>query len=123
MKRFLKRVLKTTIYIIFSLFCIYLMTNIAKILSANGKISKAEQNLKTLQKENHELSQELREVQKGQFLEKQARDKLGLAKEGEVVLVLPDREIIKSANRDYQKVIEAVEVLPNWQKWLELFGL
>ena len=120
MKKFLKRVLKTIIYIIFSLLCVYLTTNISKILSANGKISKAEQNLKTFQKENYELRQELQEVQKGQFLEKQARDKLGLAKEGEVVLVLPGREIIKKANHDYQKPVETADVLPNWQKWLKL---
>ena len=58
--------------------------------------------------------------QNEKFIEKQLRDRLGLAKAGEIILVLPDAETLKKLA---PKVGEEVETLPDppWKKWVDLF--
>ena len=67
-----------------------------------------------IQKKNEELKVKLQEAQSREFIEKIARDKLGLAKEGETVVILPpsEPEVTKSAEE---------KIIPNWQKWWKLF--
>jgi len=66
------------------------------------------------------LEAELKKVQSDAFLEKQLRDKLGLAKEGETVVVLPDKEALKGL---VPPLPEEENILPKpiWQRWLDLF--
>ena len=52
------------------------------------------------------------------FIEQQARDKLGLAKEGETIVIIPEEKI----NQVLGMAKQVVEPrLPNWQGWLRLF--
>ena len=69
--------------------------------------------------ENEALKQELGHVQSEAFIEKEAREKLGMAKPGETVLFLP-QEIEGIANFVSFGKNEEKE-LPNWQKWWKLF--
>lgn len=67
---------------------------------------------------NKGLKEELEYVQSEAFIEKEARDKLGMAKPGETVLVLPQLEGIVN----FVSFGEAEEKeLPNWQRWWRLF--
>lgn len=67
-------------------------------------------------KENQALTEQLAEIDNPEFLEKAAREKLNLQKEGEVVVVLPD---------DLPQVDPGTAMtetsLPNWQQWQKLF--
>ncbi len=64
---------------------------------------------------NEELKQKLSEVQSPQFIEKEAREKLGMARVGETVVLLDKSQ---AANLNDQTKTENI---PNWQKWRKLF--
>lgn len=71
-----------------------------------------------LQKKNSELKKKLAEVGSLPFVEQQARDKLGMAREGETVMIIPQTEIEKvlGAREEVKKA-----VAPYWEGWLRLF--
>lgn len=102
------------------LFLLSLIRNISKIAKAGKRIDKAESRLGKLRKENEEMERKLAEVKSEEYIEKQLRDKLGLAKEGEIVVVLPDEETLRKIA---PSVPEEEDVLPDptWKKWLKLF--
>ncbi len=98
-----------------SLFRSYQKGNKTKLL-----IEREKKRVEELKTENTRLEEDLTRVKGEEFVEKQLRDKLGLAKAGEVVLVLPDAETLKKIA---PKVESEEEVLPapTWKKWLNLF--
>jgi cell division protein FtsB len=102
------------------LLVISLARNILKITSADKKIEESESELEELKIESQELKVEVKALQSEEHIEEQLRDKLGLAKEGEIVLVLPDEEILKKLA---PRQVNEEEALPNplWKKWLDLF--
>lgn len=89
-----------------------------KILSfktTSGKVVQAEARLEELKKENEELKRELEHKKGQEFAEAEIRNKLGLAREGEAVVVVPKE------NSDQQpSFAKASEGKPNWQKWRDL---
>ena len=97
-----------------------LAKNVLKINKANQKIEEAEEKVAKLKKENAELEDRLSQVQSEAYIEQQLRDKLGLAKEGEIVVVLPDEETLRKLA---PKPVEEEETLPdpNWKRWIHLF--
>lgn len=109
----LKNRLVNLLILIVGLFLIVNLTrSIGDLLKAKDKIKEVEKGVTQLKQQNEELKKRLAEVQSPEYLEKIARDKLGLAKEGEVVVILPP----------YQSAPEVTEKnLPNWQKWWKLF--
>ena len=94
--------------------------NITKISDARKRIEKAESRVEKLGKENEEMERKLAEVKGEEYIEKQLRNNLGLAKEGEIVVVLPDEEILRKIA---PSVPEEEDILPDpiWKKWLKLF--
>lgn len=67
-----------------------------------------------IEKENQMLEGKLREATSPAFLERQARNALGMIKEGEAIVLLPSR-----GNTAGQST--AVDIRENWKKWWELF--
>lgn len=95
-----------------------------KLVQKEGQIQKADLRLEKLEDQNQELEKKAQEVQMPEFIEKEAREKLGLAKEGETVVILPEN--FEQALRQAQGKLElssenASDDLPNWQKWWKLF--
>lgn len=98
--------------------------NIISLWSARNRVVQAQKRLQEVQKQKEKLEQEISQVDSSAFVEREARDKLGLVKEGEVILVLPQDEVNKLAQslRDEStKLDQTSPELPNWQKWLKLF--
>lgn len=97
-----------------------LLGGISKIGSSTQKITDAENKVDELKRENEELKRELHIAQSTQFIEQIARDKLGLARRGEIVVVLPDADALRSLA---PKLPEEKFSLPdpNWKLWLRLF--
>ena len=94
--------------------------NLTKSFQVQRKIQEEERKVETLKRENERLKRESEKVMSGVYIEKQLRDRLGLAKEGEYIVVLPDEETLK---RLAPKIEEEEEILPepNWKKWYKLF--
>ena len=87
---------------------------------AKQLIQRTEDKLEKVEEEAEKLQSQLEITQSEQFIEEQLRDKLGLAKEGEIVLVLPDNETLKKLAPIIPEE-EEIKPLPNWKKWLNLF--
>ncbi|MBU1326534.1 septum formation initiator family protein [Patescibacteria group bacterium] len=80
--------------------------------------------LTQLQKENEELHRKLDDVQSQEFVEKEARNKLGLVKEGETIIIMPNDPSAGSGQANLQMTNgekQKEERVPNWQKWWGLF--
>lgn len=105
---------------IFLLMFVSLIRNILRVVESNKRIEKAQDQVERLKKENEELEEKLAVTKSEGYIEKQLRDKLGLAKEGEIVIVLPDEKILETLA---PKLEEEGETLPdpNWKKWLKIF--
>ncbi len=105
---------------IFLLMFVSLIRNILRVVESNKRIEKAQDQVERLKKENEELEEKLAVTKSEGYIEKQLRDKLGLAKEGEIVIVLPDEKILETLA---PKLEEEEETLPdpNWKKWLKIF--
>lgn len=100
---------------------ISLVKNVTRIQKAGERIGDAQSRLKVVKEENKRLASELKEVQSEAYVEKQAHDKLGLAKEGEVVLVLPEEEILRNFSPRREALPEDELPDPIWRRWLKLF--
>lgn len=93
---------------------------IHSLLGRDDIIEKAKKDLERETQEQKELLKLKEKVISEEFIEKQARDKLGLAKEGEVVVVLPDEETLKKlAPPDEEEVF--LEIAPPWKQWVRMF--
>lgn len=98
-----------------------LFRNIIYVGKANSRINEAEQKLDELKIENAELQADLEKIKSRPYLEKQIRDKLNLVDKNEIVLVLPEDEILKQFSPRRPRQIEEFLPPPNWKAWLELF--
>jgi cell division protein FtsB len=80
-------------------------------------IVKAQQDLDTAKLENQELRKELSRVNKPEFVESEARDKLLLAKPGEGIIVIPTNGLSASPSA----IPTPPDNRPNYQQWWEVF--
>jgi cell division protein FtsB len=85
-----------------------------RLWQAGGKVGEAAKQLEKLKIKNEKLKSELEYVKSPEFVEKEAREKLGLGRPGEEVWILPSI----SAN---QPPISENQDKPNWERWWELF--
>jgi len=75
------------------------------------------QALGVVEKENARLKLALEESASPEFIEKQAREKLGMAKSDETVVLLTE----STASSQIQNSINLQEQKPSWKLWWELF--
>lgn len=96
--------------------------NFGKVAAIKNEIQKEKSRIAKIEAENRELEAKIVETQSMEFVEKEIRNKLGLVKTGEVVVVLPDKEVLKKLAPEIE---DDKEVLPdpNWKKWAKLFGV
>ncbi len=111
-----------SIFLIFLLaaFLVYGLTKqINESLKVGARLETAAEEVNKLQETNRNLREELTDVQKKDYVEKVARDKLNLSKPGETVVLITDQtlnQVIESQRPKY-----AIPQPPNWQRWLRLF--
>jgi cell division protein FtsB len=86
----------------------------------NGKfLDSASQKLAKLRTENERLKSENTSTNDPSFIEREARNRLGLVKPGEVVVILPPAQSTPEASR----AMAEIPARPVWQQWLGLlFG-
>lgn len=94
-----------------------LSRDLFNLLKKGEKIKEIERKVEELILKKKELEERLEYVKSEEFVEKEARDKLNMAKEDEVIMVLP--EGFKTPNLVNSKTPN--EDLANWQRWLRLF--
>lgn len=88
-------------------------------LRSGDRLNQEMEVLVSLQKKNMELKNKLNLVQSVGFIEEEARNKLNLAREGEMVLLISQKRIDQVLGAE-KKQVEEIKI-PNWQGWLKLF--
>ena len=115
-----KSLLGYTAWILVAVLLVSTVKNINRVISIRKQVEEERERIQKMQADNAKLQAQIAEAQGSDFIEKQIRDKLGLSKEGEAIVVLPDESIVKS----FAPPITASEETlpdPNWKKWLKLF--
>jgi len=90
--------------------------SIYNLWQKNNLISNAKQELDKEKRENKELKKKLSEVKSDDFLEKEIRDRLFLAKPEEEIVFLPKNYLSATESGKTQ-----IDTRTNWQKWWDLF--
>ncbi len=119
-KDFFNKAASYLIWFLILLLVIPLVRNITKAGKVKADLENERARVEKIRQENEELEAKIAETKSDFFIEREIRNKLGLAKEGEYVVVLPDEETLRSLA---PKISEEENTLPdsNWKKWLKLF--
>ncbi len=114
MKIFKSRLFKLLVLVASLLVIVTLSRSVYDLWQRRDIVSQRARELARQEAENQRLKQQLSEAQTLEFIERQAREKLGLVKPGEVVVLVPKTEV---GSEDQT----TTKPLPNWQKWWKLF--
>jgi len=109
-----KKFLKLALILVFLISIFSISQSVWNSYSKLGTLKGSETEIARLKAENKKLEEEKKFRQSDFYVEKQAREKLGLAREGEVVYL--DE---KSASSSSQAAEE--EKIANWLSWVKLF--
>jgi len=115
-----KKLFGLAIWILAFLLLISTVKNIQKVADINSAVRTEKAKVEKMQEENAQLAAQIAQTQGDAYIEKQIRDKLGLAKPGESIVVLPDPEILRQLAPQIP-VEENTLPDPNWKKWMKLF--
>ncbi|MCR4264248.1 MAG: septum formation initiator family protein [Candidatus Roizmanbacteria bacterium] len=110
----MKRLASWLFIIISILLSVNLARSIYDLQKRESVIHEARERLAKAQEEHNKLKEELDYVRSPAYVEQQAREKLNLARPGEVVLIVP--EVTPPPDES-----ESEEQLEIWQQWLDLF--
>lgn len=119
LKTVLQKYARLAVLIIVILTLVSLTRNILKVKKAGQRIDKEREKLAKLEQEHAELEAKLATLQSDVYIEMQIRDGLGLAKEGEYIVIMPDDDELRKLAPSLPEVAQT-EPLPNWRKWLNL---
>lgn len=101
------------------LFVVYnLINQITEAIRSEGRLSEAADVVYQLGMKNKQLKQKLSQVQSPEFIEAEIRNKLGMSKKGETVVVIPEAKL-----GSVMGASQAAELrLPNWLGWIKVFS-
>lgn len=113
------RVLRLVIIGVSAILVVNLSRSIWDLWRRRDILGERQSVLKRLETENKRLQRELEYAQSPEFIEQEARNRLGLGREGEEVVLLPKHQ--DSGLRTEDSGEKNKEELPNWKKWWRLF--
>ena len=97
-----------------------LVGNINKASKVKRDIQFEKEKVAKMEADNQKLEAQALQAQSVEFMEKEIRNKLGLAKDGETVVVLPDQEILRKLAPKPDNEENTLPD-PNWKRWIKLF--
>lgn len=111
----MRKIIFITIVVVLLLIINDLAYSIWDIWQKRDVVFQAQKTLDLEKQENQRLKSALSYSQTQEFIEKEARDKLFMIKEGEQKVLIPE----ESNNGDVDESIDKND--PNWKKWWSLF--
>ena len=120
MKKIIEKITGFVIWGLIILLVISVFRNIERTTRIKNQIEAEKAKLAKIQEDNDKLVNELAQIQTSNFIEKEIRNKLGLGKEGEAIVVLPDAETLKKL-APQMPINSNTLPDPNWVKWKKLF--
>ena len=120
MNIFSRRIVRFIVIVVSMVIVINLSRSIWDLWRRRDILGERQEVLRRTQEENKRLQSELEYAQSPEFIEQEARNRLGLGREGEEVILI--RPINKSDQSDQLKSTEKQEEKgPKWKKWWRLF--
>lgn len=113
-----KRIVRILVLVLGFYFIASLVQQILSLWKSEERIRIAQEEVEKARQESEKLAERLKYVRSEEFVEKEARDKLGMGKEGETVVVVP-KDLIEKEVEKAEK--EEPEKVPNWRLWKEAF--
>lgn len=118
--RFKLRFVSVIFLFLIVVFGMSIFRNVLRIRRVNEEIARKEADVEKLKVKNEELQKRIQELGSEVYIEGQIRNNLGLVKEGEIVVVLPNPDILRKLTPVYEKE-EEEQPKHNWEKWMDLF--
>ena len=116
---------KLTVVALFAIFVVMVVSlsrSLIDLLKVDERVISLEQEVAELEGKNKQLEILAQEVDSGKEEERQIREKLGLVKPGEVVVVVPEQLMVTSESDGTIEVVSEVkEEMEIWRAWLSLF--
>jgi len=115
------------IVIFVSLFMIIsLSRSIVDLLEKRVIVKQEQERLSVLSKKHEELTKKFEMVQTPAFIEKEARERLGMAKEGETVIIMGEsraesRDDSSFPQAEGKALNDVSRQEPNWKRWWQVF--
>ena len=116
-----KRLLAYVIMLISLLISVKLIKDIIRLWHADERLIEAKEELLAAKQEQLGLEQELKEVEKGEWWEKQVRNTLKMARSKEEVVVVPEAPIVDGRFEVEGTGQIEVEELSPMEKWWQVF--
>lgn len=111
------RVVRLVIIGVSAILVVNLLRSIWDLWRRRDILGERQSVLKRLEAENTRLKGELSYSESPFFVEQEARNRLGLGREGETVVLMPNVQFPISS---IQKKTDE-ETIPNWKRWWNLF--
>jgi len=89
---FFKKAMVYLLIIVIVVFAFKLMMNIRKVNQMEDRLNSLQQQVQNQIEENKELKEEIERVKSPEYVEKVAREELGLVKPGEILLIPVEEE-------------------------------
>lgn len=124
MKFFKSRLFRLLLAIFYLILAYNLTRSIVVLWYKKDIIVDSQEALTQAQAENARLKAKLEEVNSPDFIDKEARNRLGMIKEGEKLVLLPSSQInqlSEETSLSDQPEDKKADNLPNWKKWWKLF--
>lgn len=114
----LKKIILGVTILIVLIIAYNLLVQISDALKSGERLSNSADVVYKLEAANRELKKKLTQTESQEFIEQQARNKLGLGKSGETLVIIPEDRLksVLGATQSAQIVR-----LPNWLGWWKVF--
>ncbi|MFO7815304.1 MAG: cell division protein FtsL [Halanaerobiales bacterium] len=89
---FLKRAMIYLLIIVIIIFAFKLVSNMRKVNEMENRLNNLQQQVQEEMEENKDLKEEIERVKSHDYIEKVARDELGLVKPGEILFIPVEEE-------------------------------
>lgn len=110
---FKNRLLTLIVFAVLIYLIIFSIRSVFELRKAGNIVLEYEKELEVEDKRNKEFKKRLEKVKKPEFIEREAREKLGMGKPGESIVIMPKITIIPKKAEERK--------LANWEKWWKLF--
>lgn len=113
MNPFQNKIVQFLVFVVSLGLCLSAIGTILDLWHRKDIVSTRQTDLTTITKENQKLEQQLQDTKSSDYVEKIARNKLGMVKDGESIILLPE---VGSKPQVQQEITE-----PHWKIWWRLF--
>jgi cell division protein FtsB len=116
----MKKIIGITTWVLIVILLASTVKNLQKVAGIKSAVQVEKAKVEKMKEDNAQLQAQIAQIQSPEFIEGQIRNKLGLVKPGEAIVVLPDAETLRKLAPQMPVEVDTLPD-PNWKKWMKLF--